>query len=131
MTTEIRQKGSKKLFAILLDLSDIQEGTFPATDPRWSLQLLLMNRKRGHVVKKHMHRLVSKTTKQPQEAFVVVKGAVEARIFDRKGILVAKKTVSAGQCLLIIDGAHEVEMKKDTLAYAFKDGPHVDDKIFL
>ncbi len=132
MTTEIRSKDGKTLFALLLDLSDISEGTLPTTDPSWSLQILMMKRRRGHVVGKHMHKKILKTTKQPQEALVVVKGALEARMFDRKGQLVGKTNVGAGQCLLILDGAHEIEMKKDTLAYAFKDGPHIkEDKILL
>ena len=131
MITEIRSKDAKKLFALLLDLEGLKEGSFGVTDPRWSLQLLLMNRKKGHVVKKHMHKKILKSTKQPQEAIIVVKGEIVASIFDRKGVLLAKKEVRAGQCLLILDGAHEVVFKKDSLAYAFKDGPYVDDKIAL
>jgi hypothetical protein len=101
------------------------------THPSWPLQLLLMKRKQGHVVSKHMHKKIRKITQQPQEALVVIKGAVQASIFDRKGKLIAKKNISAGQCLLIVDGAHEVKMTKNSLIYAFKDGPHVDDKISL
>ena len=132
MTTEIRQKGgSRKLFALLLDLKGLKEGSFGVTDPRWSIQTLLMNRKKGHVVKKHMHKKILKSTKQPQEALVVIKGELLANIFDRKGVLLAKQAVSAGQCLLILDGAHEAVFKKDALVYAFKDGPYIDDKIAL
>ncbi len=129
MITEI--KSGNKVFALVIDLSSVKEGTFPVTDPSWPLQLLLMKRKRGHVVAKHMHKKIRKVTKQPQEAVVVVKGAIEASIFDRKGKIIAKKNVSSGQCLLIVDGAHEIKIIKDALIYAFKDGPYVDDKVFL
>jgi hypothetical protein len=30
-----------------------------------------------------------------------------------------------------VDGGHEVKIKRNALIYAFKDGPYVDDKIFL
>jgi hypothetical protein len=129
MTTEI--KSGNKIFARVFDLATIKEGSFPVTDPAWPLQLLLMKRKKGHVVAKHMHKKIKKFSQQPQEALVVIKGAVEAKIFDRKGKFLAKKKVKAGQCLLIVDGAHEVKFTKDSLAYAFKDGPHIDDKIPL
>ena len=129
MTTKIR--AGKKVFALIADLSSIAEGTFPVTHPSWSLQLLLMKRKRGHVVGKHMHKKISKVTRQPQEAIVVMKGAIEASIFDRKGTFIAKKKIVAGQCLLLLDGAHEITFLKDALIYAFKDGPYVDDKIPL
>jgi len=129
MITQI--KLGKKIFALVIDLTTIKEGASPATHPSWPLQLLLMKRKKGHIVSKHMHKKVRKITKQPQEAIVVVKGAIEAKIFDRKGKLITKKNISQGQCLLLVDGAHEVKFTKDSLVYAFKDGPYVDDKISL
>ncbi len=129
MITEI--KSENKIFALVFDLSFTKEGTFPVTDPSWPIQILLMNRKQGHVVVKHMHKKIEKITKQPQEAIVVIKGEIEASIFDRKGKIIAKKNILSGQCLLIVDGAHEVKIIKDALIFAFKDGPYVDDKIFL
>jgi hypothetical protein len=129
MITKI--KSGNKIFALLIDLSSIKEGTFPVTDPSWPLQLLLMKRKHGHVVVKHVHKKIRKVTKQPQEAIVVMKGAIEASIFDRKGKIIAKKNVLSGQCLLIVDGAHEIKIIKNALIYAFKDGPYIDDKIPL
>lgn len=129
MKTEIRS--GKKIFALILGLSDLKEGTHPVTERSWPLQILLMKRKAGHVVERHLHRKIRKISKQPQEALVVIKGAIEASIFDRKGKFIAKKKVLAGQCLLIVDGAHEVKMAKNSLIYAFKDGPHLNDKIFL
>ena len=129
MITEI--KSGNKIFALLIDLKEAKEGAFAVTHPSWPLQLLLMKRKKGHVVTKHMHRKIKKFSKQPQEALVVVRGAIEADIFDRKNKLLAKKKVTSGQCLLIVDGAHEVKFTKHSLVYAFKDGPFVNDKISL
>lgn len=129
MISEIRS--GKRIFAILATPSSMREGAFPITNPSWPLQLLLMKRKSGHIVPKHMHKKIRKITKLPQEAIVVIRGALQASIFDRKGKFIAKKNVTSGQCLFLVDGAHEVKFTKNTLAYAFKDGPHVDDKIVL
>ena len=129
MITKI--ESGNKIFALLIDLSDIHEGTSPVTNPSWPIQLLLMKRRKGHVVPKHTHKKIIKSTKQPQEAIVVIKGEIEASIFDRKGKFIAQKKVSSGQCLLIADGGHEIKITKNTLIYAFKDGPYREDKIIL
>ncbi len=129
MITEI--KSGNKIFALIVNLASVKEGTFPVTDPTWPLQLLLMKRKKGHIVSKHTHKKIRKVTAQPQEAIVVVKGSIEAKIFNRKGKILAKKNVSSGQCLFLVDGAHEVKVTKNAQIYAFKDGPYVDDKILL
>lgn len=117
------------MYAIHVDLASIPEGSSPATDAADTIQLLLMNRKKGHVVAKHSHKRLVKTIQQPQEALVVMKGAIEASIFDEKGDLIEKKDVAAGQCLIILRGWHEVRFTEDALVYAFKDGPFMDDKI--
>ena len=132
MITEIRaQDGARDLFALLIDIEESSGGTVPVTDPSWSLQLLVMNRTKGHVVRKHMHKKLSKSSSQPMEAMVVVRGEIQVNIFDRKGVLLAKQAVRTGQCLLIVDGAHEVVFKKNALVYGFKDGPYIEDKIAL
>src|SRR5581483_903205 len=108
-----------KIFALVIDVATEKSGSHPATNPAWPIQMLLTNRKAGHVVAKHMHKKVRKSSAQPQEALVVVKGALQASIFDRKGKFLAKKNVRAGQCLLLVDGAHEVKFTKNSLVYAF------------
>jgi hypothetical protein len=120
-----------KPLALLLDLKDTPAGAHPVTESSWALQLLMMNRPAGHVVRKHMHKRILKSTKQPQEGMVVIQGAIRVTISDRKGKKVAVCTVSAGQCLLVMDGAHEVKMLKPTRMFEFKSGPYVDDKIPL
>ena len=132
MITEIRSKDRKRLFALLLRVFDAREGTSPASKALWPLQALLMKRPRGHIVRKHLHKKIRKSYSQPMEALVVIRGAVEVRIFDKKGAFVAKKQVAPGECLLIVDGAHEVVFKKDTLAYEFRTGPYKqEEKRFL
>lgn len=129
MRTDIKSEG--EIFAAVIDLETVKEGTFPVTDPAWSLQLLLMNRTKGHVVAKHTHQKITKTTEQPQEAIVVMKGEIEASIFDKAGALIEKRNITAGQCLLMLQGGHEIRVIEDSLMYAFKDGPFIEDTITL
>lgn len=129
MIKEIRI--GKKIFGRIIDLADIPEGTRPASEDGWPLQLLMMKRKRGHVVPDHMHKRITKTTTQPQEGLVIIKGEACVKISDRKRKRIGTYTVKAGQCLFLADGAHEVIFTKDTLAFEFKTGPYVPDKIPL
>ena len=127
MISEI--KSGKKIYGLIVNFFNASQGTHSASDPAWPLQLLLMKRAKGHVVSRHMHKRVEKVVKQPQEALVVIRGAVRAVIWDRSGKKIGTYNVSAGQCLFLADGAHEIEFTKNTLVFAFKTGPYVDDKI--
>ncbi|OGG45165.1 hypothetical protein A2673_03680 [Candidatus Kaiserbacteria bacterium RIFCSPHIGHO2_01_FULL_50_13] len=124
-------KVGKKTYGLIIDLADAVSGAHPATDPRWPLQLLLMKRPKGHVVPKHMHKRLPRITRQPQEALVLVRGEVRVVICDRKKKRIGTYTVKAGQCLFLADGGHEVTFTKNTIAYEFKTGPYVADKISL
>ncbi len=126
---EIRM--GRKVIGLIVDARHFPRGAHPSTDPSWPLQLLTMNRQKGHTVPKHMHKRIKKTTTQPQEAMVVVRGEIRVLICDRKKKTIGVHIVRAGQCLFLADGGHEVTFTKDTLAYEFKTGPHVADKISL
>jgi hypothetical protein len=129
MIKEIKVKD--KVFAVIADFSDIPEGTIPVTHPERSLQMLMMKRKKGHVVSNHMHKHMVKSTKRAEEAVVVIRGEIKAKISDRKKHLIGIFTIKTGQCLMVIDGAHEVQITKNTLLYEFKNGPYIADKIQL
>ncbi len=130
MIKKISSKG--KVFAYILDLSDTPVGTESPTDPTGSLQVLMRHMKKGHVVGKHTHKRIPKTTKQLNEGLVVIAGELRTRIFDTEGKAIgAARTVSAGQCLLFVDGGHTVEITKNARIFEFKNGPYVDDKIVL
>lgn len=129
MITEI--KSEKKVFALIADFKDLGEGTFPITNPRCTLQMLMMKRNKGYVVKKHMHKKIPKHTKQPQEAVVLIKGELDAVMFNRKGKIIGQSKVKAGQCLFIFDGGLEVKITKKCLLFEFKNGPYIEDKVWL
>lgn len=121
-----------KLIALLIDHSDIEDGTHPITNVRWPLQMLMMKRNTGHVFAKHTHILVSRTTAYLQEAIVVMKGLLRVTVCDRDGIDVGVYNISAGQCILLVDGGCKIEIMEDTEFFEFKNGPYLeDDKVLL
>lgn len=128
MKREIR-KGAK-VFAIIIDATKFPEGAHPATDASWPLQMLVMKRPKGYVVRKHMHKKITRTISQSQEALIVIRGSARATIYDRQKKRLGACKVGAGECLIIADGMHEVAFTKDTIAYECKTGPYIEDKIF-
>jgi len=124
-------KAGKKIYGLIIDLADAPDGAHPASVSTWPLQLLLMKRPKGYVVPKHMHKRLPKLTRQTQEGFVIVRGEMRVVMCDRKKKYIGTYTVKAGQCLFLADGGHEVTFTKNTMAYEFKTGPYVADKIAL
>ncbi len=129
MVTEIKK--GEKLIALLIDNGDIADGTHPITPSAWPLQALMMKRPTGHVFAKHTHAVIERTTATLQEVIVITKGVVSVTVCDRSGEDVGVYTVSAGQCLFVVDGGYKIEVIKDAAFYEFKNGPHSDDKILL
>jgi len=129
MITEI--KSGEKIIAVLADNSDIEDGTHPITPSSWSLQLLMMMRKFGHVFAKHTHSAISRSVSDLQEAIVVTEGKLLITVTLRSGETVGAYEVSRGQCLFLADGGYEIKVLEDAAFYEFKNGPNKDDKILL
>lgn len=129
MITEIKFKD--KLIALLVDNRDIEDGTHPITDSKWSLQLLMMKRKAGHIFAKHTHRAINRSVPDLQEAIVVTSGKLLITVCDRNGKDIGDYEVSSSQCLFLVDGGYKVKVSEDAAFYEFKNGPHFEDKILL
>lgn len=129
MTQEISSEGT--VFALIADTSDIAEGVYPLTDSTQSLQVLMRKHTLGYVAPKHIHKEVMRSTVQINEALLVISGELTARIGDMDGKDIGTYIVSAGQCLLMLKGTHEVVVTKDAVVYEFKNGPFIDDKVLL
>jgi hypothetical protein len=129
MITEIKK--DKKIMALLVDNSDISDGTHPITDPNYSLQMIMMSRKKGHIFAKHTHEKINRSIPMLQEAVIVNKGKLLVTICERDGKDVGAYEVLAGQCLFLVDGGYKIEVLEDVLFYEFKNGPFREDKILL
>lgn len=129
MITEIKSKD--KLIALLVGNVGIEDGTHPVTKSAWSLQLLMMRRKKGHIFAKHTHKILDRVTTNLQEAIVVNEGKLLITVCDRKGEDIGTYEVLSGQCLFLVDGGYKIEVLEDAAFYEFKNGPHEDDKILL
>lgn len=129
MITEIKSKD--KVIAFLIDSADSEEGTHPVTDPKESLQLIVLKRGAHHIFAKHTHKIMDRVAKTLQEAIVVTKGKVLVTVCTRDGEDIGAYEVSSGQCLYLLEGGYKIQVLEDAAFYEFKNGPHTDDKILL
>ena len=129
MTQEISSEGV--LLALIADASGIAEGIYPLTDTALPLQSLMRKHKKGHLVPMHSHKRISKTTEQLNEGLVVISGTLSVTISNNENKNVGVYAVSAGQCLLMLDGWHSVEVAEDAVFYEFKNGPYIEDKVVM
>lgn len=131
MIKEIKLK--EKLVGIIVDNSDMGDGTHPITPSEWPLQLIALKRNKGHIWAKHTHKAMERVNQTLQEAIVVNKGKVLVTVCDRTGVDIGDFEVSSGQCLFLVDGGYKIEAMEDTSFYEFKNGPHpgLDDKVLL
>ena len=69
-----------------------------------------------------------------QEAWVVIRGQVEASYFDLDGKFLKSLILNEGDCSVTFHGGHGFTILKDSFIYEFKTGPYLGvekDKIFL
>lgn len=119
----------KKLVAVRV--WHFPDGTNPVTSPDGALQLMTMQRPKGHTVKAHLHVPKTRVTKVLQECLIVIKGKIRYDLLDTKGKCFKKVLVKEGEAMLILGVAHSVHFLEDTVAYELKNGPFIDDKEFL
>jgi len=64
-----------------------------------------------------------------QEAWVVVKGCVQAFLYDEEENLVGESQLNPGDCCITLHGGHKYKADKESLVYEFKSGPYLGDAL--
>lgn len=99
------------------------------------LQVACMRFLKGQTFKAHKHIEGDRTTKIPQESWVVIRGRVRCLLYDLDDTVIAERVLEAGDCSVTLRGGHNyVIMDDDTLVYEYKTGPYLGielDKTFI
>ena len=103
------------------------------TKPDDFIQFGFMRRNKGHVVKKHFHNTYQRTINKTQEVIFLKKGSFIISFFNESGEFIEKKIIIAGDIVLILSHAHEIEMIEDCEFHEVKNGPFDEkkDKTYL
>jgi hypothetical protein len=74
----------------------------------------------------HIHNECTRTVLWTQEALLVRKGKLRAKIYDTRETLVQEIIVSAGDVIILLRGGHGYEILEDgTQVLEIKNGPYV------
>ena len=108
-----------------------KKGIIPLTDPLQSLQVVIHKRKVSSYTKAHMHKSVERVTQNLQECLVVIKGKMKIDLFASDNKFFKSIYVSAGQTVIFISGGHAVRILEDAELIEVKNGPFIEDKVFI
>lgn len=124
------------LLNVICSVSDLYEGTnrIDVTAPAESLQLGIMRGTAGKVFAPHKHLDKVVGDVHVQEAFVVMKGKAQVRIFDLDDTPIGDYTINEGDVTILLAGGHSLMLEEDSIFYEFKTGPYEGqekDKIWI
>jgi hypothetical protein len=99
------------------------------------LQVATMRLAKGQTFRAHKHLPLDRVTTIPQESWLVVKGAVQAILYDLDDTVIAEPILRAGDCSITLRGGHTYAiLEEDTVVYEYKTGPYLGialDKTFI
>lgn len=76
-------------------------------------------------VESHKHLKLDRETDRTQETWIIIQGAVKAKIFDLDDQLLLEEDLYSGDCIVLFRGGHSLEvLEKNTIMYEVKNGPY-------
>ena len=117
-------KGGKILARHILQ-EDIKPGLISFSNDDEFLQVVAWGHyEKGKYLQDHWHNAFERSATRTYEAVYVVKGAIEARIFDLDLVPVETFTVKQGEILILLESAHGYTiLEDDTTVLEIKNGP--------
>ncbi len=114
-----------KILARHITPEDIRPGLISLTNDDEFLQVVVWGHyEKGKYLQDHWHNEFERTAKRTYEAVYVVKGAIEARLFDLGLEHVETLTVRQGEMLILLESAHGYTiLDEDTTVLEIKNGP--------
>ncbi|MBI5045428.1 MAG: hypothetical protein HZC14_00220 [Candidatus Niyogibacteria bacterium] len=109
----------------------LPKGSVPVTSDAEFLQLLTLKHKKGYQIKPHAHISKRRITKMLQECLVVRRGKIRVDFYAPNKKIFKYVYVKAGEALIILRGGHGVRVMQDAEIFELKNGPFVDDKVFI
>jgi len=122
---EIKQKGI--VLARLITEADAKEGlNFFSEDSDYIQVGMWKNYELGKELGAHIHNAVAKTANRTHEILFIIRGCIEASIYDLNGNYVDKLTVQQGEILVLLECGHGYTIKAEgTTVLEVKNGPYL------
>ena len=116
---------------IAIRIKKFKNGITPFTDPNEPLQLVLHKRASGEYTKAHSHAPKKRITEKLQECLVVIKGRIKIDFYTPDKKYFKSIYLSSGEIVIFVSGGHGVHILKDSEIIEIKNGPFIEDKIFI
>ena len=99
------------------------------TDQNNPFQVGAHRRPKGTVITPHLHAMEKPLTiTSIQEILFIKKGKVRLTMYTGQGVGIARKILTTGDSVLLMDLAHGVELMEDSEIFEVKQGPYPGSK---
>ena len=93
-----------------------------------SQQVAYMNHKTGHKIKPHIHLKSIRKIKDTMEVLIILEGILKINFFNKLRKCIKTFIASKGDIVILIQGAHGFEIKKNCKFIEVKQGPYKPTK---
>ena len=120
---EIRDNNGNLLAIIFKE--EYRDGVNFITRSDSYLQVGLMQHKKGHIIKPHIHKSVDLKVSRIQEVLFIREGKLRAVFYDKNKSKLCEKILVKGDIVILIDGGHGFEVLEDCKIVEVKQGPYI------
>lgn len=113
-----------EIIAIVIKGSLEMEGINFFSPPEFSQQLGLISRKKDYIIKRHMHKIVSREISQTQEVLYLLSGKIQITLFGKDKKEIKTVDLAEGDTVLLASGGHGIKFLEDSKILEVKQGPY-------
>ena len=119
------------VFAIIIRYEFEFEGIKFFTPNEFPQQLGYMKREKGYLINAHKHRNSEVLVTKLFETLIVKSGSARVSLFDENDLHFQDTVIKRGDVILFTGYGHSFEMLEETEIIEVKQGPYLEDKIFI
>lgn len=93
-----------------------------------SFQFGLLAHDAGYAEEPHYHKAARRVITDLQQMFVVQRGVVDVQLFSDKGEMFKVIRLKQGDAIVLVHGAHAIEVVEDMQCLSVKQGPFLGDE---
>ena len=116
---------SGHLLAMITRSAGYGEGVHFVTPNDLQQQVAVMKRPAGDVIPAHTHLPVPRSLRGTQEVLIILRGALQADIYDSEAILITSVVLEAGDVITLVSGGHGFSVVEEAEFIEVKQGPYV------
>ena len=119
------KKNKKKIIGIIFRNKNIKKKRINLCPVSENIQVSTQKLNKNFIIKPHVHiNFNSKKINSTQEVWLILKGNAEIKIYDIDKKYLKKINLKDGDMYILLNGGHDMKVKKNTIFYEIKNGPY-------